>query len=41
MNNLLDRTRTINKLLQKSAGYPVDFGEIAEVLSQNIELTAI
>ncbi|MDO7787066.1 GTP-sensing pleiotropic transcriptional regulator CodY [Desulforamulus aquiferis] len=37
MNNLLDRTRTINKLLQKSAGYPVDFGEIAEVLSQNIE----
>lgn len=36
MTNLLDRTRSINKLLQKSAGYPVDFGEIAEVLSQNI-----
>lgn len=37
LRSLLERTRTINKLLQKSAGYPVDFGEIAEVLSDNID----
>lgn len=32
MENLLDRTRHINSILQKSAGQHVDFGEIAEVL---------
>jgi len=32
MENLLERTRQINSILQKSAGHHVDFGEIAEVL---------
>lgn len=30
---LLEKTRTINKLLQRSAGYPVDFNEMCNVLS--------
>lgn len=34
--SLLEKTRTINKLLQKSAGYPVDFREVATILSDNI-----
>lgn len=29
MRTLLEKTRSLNKLLQKSAGYPVDFKEIA------------
>lgn len=37
MRALLDKTRAINKLLQKSAGHNVDFNEVAEVLSENIE----
>lgn len=36
MRDLLEKTRAINKLLQKSAGYPVDFKEIAAILSENI-----
>lgn len=36
MGSLLERTRSINKLLQKSAGYPVDYTEIAAVLAENI-----
>jgi transcriptional pleiotropic repressor len=32
MKNLLEKTRHINRLLQKSAGHPVDFDEIAKVL---------
>jgi transcriptional pleiotropic repressor len=36
MRNLLDKTRSLNKLLQKSAGYPVDFREIAAILGENI-----
>lgn len=36
MRNLLEKTRSLNKLLQKSAGYPVDFREIAAILSENI-----
>ncbi len=36
MRALLDKTRSINKLLQKSAGYPVDYKEIADILSRNI-----
>ncbi len=36
MRALLDKTRSINKLLQKSAGYPVDYKEIAAILSENI-----
>jgi len=35
--NLLERTRAINKVLQKSAGYSVDFKEIAATLSEIIE----
>lgn len=37
MRSLLEKTRSINKLLQKSAGYPVDYKEIAAILSDNIE----
>ncbi len=36
MSGLLEKTRAINRLLQKSAGYPVDYAEIAKVLSDNI-----
>ncbi len=37
MKSLLDKTRNINKLLQKTAGNPVDFDEIAQVLCQEID----
>jgi len=37
MRVLLEKTRDINKLLQKSAGHTVDFNEVANVLSENIE----
>ncbi len=37
MKDLLERTREINKLLQKAAGNPVDFQEMADVLTANIE----
>lgn len=37
MKTLLDKTRNLNKLLQKSAGSPVDFREITKVLSNMIE----
>lgn len=33
MKNLLEKTRTINKLLQRTAGNPVDFAEMAATLS--------
>ncbi|MDK2984930.1 MAG: transcriptional pleiotropic repressor [Clostridia bacterium] len=33
MKTLLEKTRNINKLLQKTAGNPVDFDEMASVLS--------
>lgn len=36
MRNLLEKTRALNKLLQKSAGYPVDYKEMAVTLSENI-----
>ena len=36
MKSLLEKTRNINKLLQKTAGNPVDFDEIAQVLCQEI-----
>mgnify|MGYP000394787236 CR=1 FL=1 len=36
MNRLLEKTRNINKLLQKSAGNPVDFEEMAQVLRDQI-----
>lgn len=37
MAKLLDKTRSINRLLQKAAGNPVDFQEMADTLSHNIE----
>lgn len=37
MKELLEKTRNINQILQKSAGHPVDFEEIAEVLCGTIE----
>lgn len=36
MKTLLEKTRNINKLLQKSAGNPVDFDEMAKVLRDQI-----
>jgi len=36
MNTLLEKTRNINKLLQKSAGNPVDFEEMALILRDQI-----
>jgi len=33
---LLEKTRTINKLIQRSAGHPVDFEEMAKVLRQTV-----
>ena len=37
MKVLLEKTRTVNKLLQKSAGNPVEFTEMANVLSDLID----
>lgn len=37
MKSLLEKTRLINKLLQKSAGLPVDFNEMTGVLSEIID----
>jgi len=37
VDELLRKTRAINRLLQKSAGYTVNFQEIAAVLSENID----
>jgi len=37
MKTLLEKTRTINKLLQKTAGNPVEFVEMAKVLSDLID----
>jgi len=37
LKSLLEKTRNINKLLQKTAGNPVDFDEIAQVLCQEID----
>src|SRR5665648_1276176 len=34
--SLLEKTRTINKLIQRAAGNPVDFEEMAKVLSQAV-----
>lgn len=36
-SNLLEKTRSINRILQKAAGQPVDFAEVAEVLKDVIE----
>lgn len=37
MKTLLEKTRTVNKLLQKTAGHPVEFVEMAKVLSDLID----
>lgn len=37
MKTLLEKTRAINKLIQRAAGHPVDFEEMAKVLSQAIQ----
>lgn len=37
MRELLEKARAINRLIQKSAGYPVNFAEVAAVLSANID----
>lgn len=34
---LLEKVRTLNKLLQKAAGKPLNFGEMAEVLRETIQ----
>lgn len=38
--DLLTKIRRINRLLQKTAGHPVNFMEMAEVLSTVIEANA-
>lgn len=37
MRTLLDKCRVISKMIQRAAGHPVDFEEMAKVLSDNIE----
>ena len=37
--SLLEKSRAINKILQKIAGHPVNFFEIADVLCRNLECT--
>ncbi|MDR1193037.1 MAG: GTP-sensing pleiotropic transcriptional regulator CodY [Peptococcaceae bacterium] len=45
MKNLLEKSRTLNKLLQKASGHPVEFTEMARVLGDlinaNIYVTGI
>lgn len=36
MRNLLEKTRDINKLIQKAAGHPISFAEMAETLCKNV-----
>lgn len=37
MKTMLEKTRDINKLIQKSAGHPISFDDMAGVLSENID----
>jgi len=37
MKTLLEKTRDISKLIQKAAGHPVDFDEMASVLSESVQ----
>ena len=37
MKSLLEKTRDINKLIQKAAGHPISFIEMAETLSKNVD----
>ncbi len=41
MANLLDKSRKINRLLQQSGGKPVDFEEMATVLTKAINCNVI
>lgn len=36
MKTLLEKTRDINKIIQKAAGHPISFAEMAETLCKNI-----
>jgi len=38
--SLLEKTRRINKLLQRSAGYPVDFNEVCKTLGEVLSANA-
>lgn len=37
MTTLLDKTRSLNRLIQKAAGYPVNFNEMGEVLKKVLD----
>jgi len=37
MKSLLEKTRDINKIIQKAAGHPISFVEMAETLCKNVE----
>ncbi len=37
MTTLLEKTRSLNRLIQKAAGYPVNFNEMAEVLKKVLD----
>jgi len=37
MQTLLEKTRAINRLIQRAAGHPVDFEEMAKVLSEAVQ----
>ena len=37
MKSLLEKTREINKIIQKAAGHPISFAEMAETLCKNVE----
>ena len=37
MKTLLDKTREINKIIQKAAGHPISFAEMADTLCKNID----
>ncbi|MDD4570778.1 MAG: GTP-sensing pleiotropic transcriptional regulator CodY [Tepidanaerobacteraceae bacterium] len=39
-NSLLEKTRRINKLLQRSAGYPVDFSDVCKTLGEVLSANA-
>ena len=37
MKSLLEKTRDINKIIQKAAGHPISFSEMAEKLCENLD----
>ncbi len=36
MKSLLERTREVNKIIQKAAGHPISFADVAETLGRNV-----